>query len=149
MPFNKTLVLFFGILTILPGATIKAVNANPTNKNINDIDPECVNYMVTSGGETICLDSASPVEPTTDLDCAPEATSGVEPQSEPVAEVASSTAELEASSEPVTEVESPAEPMAEVTPSPEPATAEESSPERLADAACSPESSVEDLAPSP
>lgn len=160
MPFSKTLIACLSILAIIPGAAIKSAKANTPIEDINAVDTSCVNYMVTSGGETICLDSASPadpepavVEPDVGLDCAPEPVAEEEPPSEPVAEVASSVnsagkialvaeAEVtaESSSDPVVEEE---EPVAES------ATAEDVSPELLADAACSPESSVEDVESSP
>lgn len=138
MPFSKILVVFLGILAILPGATIKAVNATTTTKDVNDVGPECLNYMITSSGETICLDSESPIEsepsptePSVGLDCSPE------------------SIEAESSSEPITEVKSPSETITETEPASESA-AEESSPELLADVAeCSPDSSIEDPAPSP
>ncbi|MBX2862174.1 MAG: hypothetical protein KTR27_01350 [Leptolyngbyaceae cyanobacterium MAG.088] len=162
MSFYKNLVVILGILTIIPGTTIKAVHANTTTKNLDNVGPECINYMITSGGETICLDSESPVElepaaaePSVGLDCSPETTAEVEPPSEPVAEVASSaesTAEGESSSDSdgaeETETTSESESTA-AEPASEPATAEGASPELLADAECSPDSSVEDLETSP
>lgn len=160
MPFSKTLIAFLSILAIIPGAAIKSVKANTPIEDINAVDTECVNYMVTSGGETICLDSASPVEPEPDvvepdvgLDCAPEPVAEEAPPSEPDAEVASSVdsaGELDPVAEAEDTAESASDPvMEEEEPVAESATAEEASPELLADAACSPESSVEDVEPSP
>ncbi len=150
MPFSKTLVVLLGILTIIPSATIKAVNANTTTKDIHNVAPECINYMITSGGETICLDSEppaasdpSPAASTTPAESAPTpaaSTADLECSPEPTAEVASEPGSVGAvESESIVSIKSPSDP----------ATAAESSPEPLADAACSPDSSVEDLESSP